>query len=103
MPKHWKRPLTQMYKINYNYGTSLYSNCLDELDRKSNNRLSGTYDYGSGSSCSERHIRTANQLMEELKAEGDAFVADQKHNELIVRSIQQVQARRKRILHSIEV
>ncbi|XP_028968639.1 uncharacterized protein LOC114828483 [Galendromus occidentalis] len=103
MGKHWRRPLTQMYKINYNFGQSLYSNCLDEIDRKSNNRLSGVYDT-SRPTTSERAVRTASQLMSDLEAEGEAFVADQKHtDELIAKSMIQVQNRRRNIMRSIEV
>lgn len=41
-PKVWKRPYTSIYNDNYRYGNSLYSDAVDEIERKYNEALSST-------------------------------------------------------------
>ncbi|KAH7636338.1 hypothetical protein HUG17_10308 [Dermatophagoides farinae] len=41
-PKVWKRPYTSIYNDNYRYGNSLYSDAVDEIERKYNEALART-------------------------------------------------------------
>ncbi|OTF76334.1 hypothetical protein BLA29_003838 [Euroglyphus maynei] len=41
-PKVWKRPHTSIYNDNYRYGNSLYSDAVDEIERKYNEALART-------------------------------------------------------------
>lgn len=41
-PKVWKRPYTSIYNDNYRYGNSLYSDAVDEIERKYNEALANT-------------------------------------------------------------
>lgn len=41
-PKVWKRPYTSIYTDNYRYGNSLYSDAVDEIERKYNEALART-------------------------------------------------------------
>ncbi|XP_013788645.1 uncharacterized protein LOC106472536 [Limulus polyphemus] len=38
----WRRPLTQMYNRNYQYGTGLYSGALEDLEKRYSESLSRT-------------------------------------------------------------
>lgn len=41
-PKVWKRPHTSIYSDNYRYGNSLYSDAVDEIEKKYNSSMAAT-------------------------------------------------------------